>query len=79
MPCASAGERRGRARSTTLTLYRRLSGSKEPRGNIDLNLRWEMLDDLFWGLSVYYTYDGQTMNDEESIDYGSFVSLGWKF
>jgi len=64
--------------STVLTLYRRLSGSKEPRGNIDVNFRWEVFKDLFWGFSVYYTYDGQSENEEESVDYGSFISLGWK-
>jgi uncharacterized protein DUF481 len=70
--------------STALTLYRRLSGSKEPRGNLDVNFRWEIFEDLFWGFTVYYTYDSQSQNsqsqnEEESKDYGSFVSLGWKF
>jgi hypothetical protein len=64
--------------STTVTLYRRLSGSKEPRGNVDVNFRWEILKDLFWGFSLYYTYDGQSGNTQESADYGAFLSLGWK-
>ena len=62
--------------STTFTLFRRLSGSKEPRGNVDVNFRWEVFHDLFWGFSFYYTYDGQALSDEESVDYGSFTSLG---
>jgi hypothetical protein len=65
--------------STNLTMYRRLSGSKEPRGNVDVNVRWEIFKDFFWGVSVYYTYDGQAENEEEASDYGSFTSLGWKF
>ena len=65
--------------SMEFQLYRRLSGSKEPRGNIDVDFRWELFKDFFWGFSVYYTYDGQTENDEETVDYGSFTSLGWKF
>jgi hypothetical protein len=65
--------------SMAFTLYQRLSGSKEPRGNIDVNLRWEIFKDFFWGVSVYYTYDGQAENEEEASDYGSFTSLGWKF
>jgi len=65
--------------SMELTAYRRLSGSKEPRGNLDVNFRWELFKDFFWGFSVYYTYDGQAENEEESTDYGSFTSLGWKF
>jgi Protein of unknown function, DUF481 len=65
--------------STSLTFYRRLSGSKEPRGNVDVNVRWEIFKDFFWGVSVYYTYDGQAENEEAAVDYGSFTSLGWKF
>ena len=65
--------------ATNLTLYRRLSGSEEPRGNVDVNVRWEIFKDFFWGVSFYYTYDGQAENEEESADYGSFTSLGWKF
>jgi len=65
--------------SMAATLYRRLSGSKEPRGNVDVNLRWEIFKDFFWGVSVYYTYDRQAENEEEASDYGSFTSLGWKF
>ena len=65
--------------SMAFTLYRRLSGSEEPRGNLDLDVRWEIFKDFFWGVSVYYTYDGQAENEEEAVDYGSFTSLGWKF
>ena len=65
--------------SMAFKLYRRLSGSREPRGNLDVNVRWEIFKDFFWGLSVYYTYDGQAENEEEASDYGSFTSLGWKF
>ncbi len=65
--------------SLSFLAYRRLSGSEEPRGNVDLNLRWEIFKDFFWGVSVYYTYDGQAENEEEAADYGSFTSLGWKF
>jgi hypothetical protein len=65
--------------SLAFLFYRRLSGSEEPRGNVDLNFRWEIFKDFFWGVSVYYTYDGQAENEEEAADYGSFTSLGWKF
>ena len=65
--------------SLAFLLYRRLSGSEEPRGNVDLSFRWEIFKDFFWGVSVYYTYDGQAENEEEASDYGSFTSLGWKF
>ena len=62
--------------SMALMLYRRLSGSKDPRGNVDVNIRWEIFKDLFWGVSVYYMYDGQAQNEEESDDYGSSSRWG---
>ena len=65
--------------SLAFLFYRRLSGSEEPRGNVDLNFRWEIFKDFFWGVSVYYTYDGQAEDEETASDYGSFTSLGWKF
>ena len=65
--------------SMAFKLYRRLSGSHEPRGNVDVNVRWEIFKDFFWGVSVYYTYDGQTENEEEASDYGSFTSLAGSF
>lgn len=66
--------------STQITLFKRVSGSRERRGNLDLSLRWEIFKDFFWGLSVYYTFDEQQSASEEATsDYGSFTSLGWKF
>ncbi len=64
--------------STKFSLYRRLSGSQEPRGNLDVNFKWEIFKDFYWSFSFYYTFDKQTETGRPSNDYGSFVSLGWK-
>jgi hypothetical protein len=64
--------------SMQFNVYRRLSGSHEPRGNLDVNFRWEIFKDFFWGLNVYYTFDQQTDTQEATTDYGVFTSLGWK-
>jgi hypothetical protein len=61
------------------SMYRRLSGTGDPRGNLDVNFRWELFKDFFWGFSVYYSYDQQTEDADATTDYGSFTSLGWKF
>jgi hypothetical protein len=61
--------------STQINLFKRLSGSKEPRGNLDVSLRWEIFKDFFWGFSLYYTFDRQS---DTTTDYGAFTSLGWK-
>lgn len=65
--------------STQFTVFRRLSGSEETRGNLDVNFRWELFKDFFWGLSIYYTFDQQQNEADSSNDYGTFTSLGWKF
>ena len=64
--------------STKFTLYNRLSGTHEPRGNLDVNFKWEIFKDFYWSFSFYYTFDKQTETGEPTNDYGSFVSLGWK-
>ena len=64
--------------STKFTLYNRLSGTREPRGNVDVNFKWEIFKDFYWSFSFYYTFDRQTETGEPTNDYGSFVSLGWK-
>ena len=64
--------------STKFSVYNRLSGTREPRGNLDVNFKWEIFKDFYWSFSVYYTFDQQTETGQPTSDYGSFVSLGWK-
>jgi hypothetical protein len=64
--------------ATKFTLYQRLSGTREPRGNLDVSFKWEIFKDFYWSFSVYYTFDKQSDSNEATDDYGSFVSLGWK-
>jgi hypothetical protein len=64
--------------STKFTLYNRLSGSREPRGNLDVSFKWEIFKDFYWSFSFYYTFDQQHETGSATNDYGSFVSLGWK-
>jgi hypothetical protein len=64
--------------SMQFNLFQRLSGSKEPRGNLDVNLRWEIFKDFFWGFSIYYTFDAQSDTAEPTTDYGTFTSIGWQ-
>jgi hypothetical protein len=64
--------------STKFTLYNRLSGTREPRGNLDVSFKWEIFKDFYWSFSFYYTFDKQAETGVATTDYGSFVSLGWK-
>jgi hypothetical protein len=66
--------------STTLSVFPRLTGERRTRGNLDVNLRWELIKDFFWGFSIYYSFDDQPEAiDASTTDYGAVTSLGWKF
>ena len=66
--------------STTLRLYPSLSDTGRVRGEFDIRLRWEIIDDLFWQLSFYESYDSDPLDTEaNSNDYGVNTSLGWSF
>ena len=65
---------------TSLRLYPNLSDTGRVRGEFDITLRWEIIDDLFWQLSFYESYDSDPVDTEaNSNDYGITTSLGWSF
>jgi hypothetical protein len=66
--------------STRLTVYERVTGSSKARGNLDVDFRWEMFEDSFWGFNIYYSFDTdpESANASKS-DYGIVTSLGWDF
>ena len=50
------------------------------RTQLDISLRWEMIDDLFWDLTYYNTYDSDPPSGSEATsDYGIVTSLGYSF
>ena len=50
------------------------------RTQLDVNLRWELINDLFWDLNYYNTYDSDPPSGAESTsDYGIVTSIGWSF
>jgi len=80
--------------STTLVAYPSITESGRIRTQFDLNLRWEIINDLYLDLSYYNTYDSDPQSDNfsdlgpiidpllrplEKHDYGVVTSLGWSF
>lgn len=54
--------------------------SGRTRGQFDVNLRWELVHDLFWDLTYYNTYDSDPPSGSESTsDYGIVTSIGYSF
>lgn len=66
--------------STKLTVFPSITDSGRTRAQFDVNLRWEMVKDLFWDLSYYNTYDSDPPSGSLSTnDYGIVTSIGWSF
>jgi len=66
--------------STRLTVYPSITDSGRTRAQFDVNLRWEMIKDLYWDLSYYNTYDSAPPSGSLSTnDYGVVTSIGWSF
>jgi len=66
--------------STSLEVIPNLSDTGRVRGELDIELQWEMIEDLFWQLSYYNSYDSRPATaGAEKNDYGIITSLGYKF
>ena len=75
--------------STNLVAYPSITESGRIRTQFDLNLRWEVINDLYLDLSYYNTYDSDPQTEvdlglgglgtPEKHDYGIVTSLGWSF
>ena len=66
--------------STTLQVIPNLTDTGRMRGELDINFKWEMIEDLFWELSIYDSFDSDPVVDgAEKNDYGVSTSLGWGF
>lgn len=66
--------------STKLAVFPSITDSGRTRAQFDINLRWEMISDLFWDLAYYNTYDSDPPSGSLSTnDYGMVTSIGWSF
>lgn len=66
--------------ATHLKVIPNLTDTGRVRGEFDVSLRWEIVEDLFWQLSFYDAYDSDPIvEDAEKNDYGVNTSLGWDF
>ena len=66
--------------SMRLAAFQRLTDTSRTRGNLNLSLRWELVNDFFWGFSVYYSFNSEPTGIEvSSKNYGAVTSIGWSF
>ncbi len=66
--------------STSLEIIPSLTESGRVRGEFDATLRWEIINDFFWQLEFYESYDNQPQSVTGSqTDYGVTTSVSYKF
>ncbi len=66
--------------STNFQVIPNLSDTGRVRAEVDITLKWEIVEDLFWQLSFYDSFDSDPITaDAEKNDYGVNTSLGWEF
>jgi hypothetical protein len=66
--------------TTTLELIPNITESGEYRGEFEIKLKWEIVEDLFWSLSLSDKYDSKVGPAEgEKNDYSIITSIGWDF
>ena len=64
----------------SLSLLPSLTKSGRYRAEADLRAKYEFVDDLYFELKVYGSYDSQPpLADSEQSDYGLTTSLGYSF
>jgi hypothetical protein len=65
--------------SMSLSVYERLSDTSRTRGNLDTDIRWELISDFFFGLKLYYTFNTEPLGEASRNDYGVVTTVGWSF
>jgi len=66
--------------NVSLLAYPSFTTSGRVRAQLDINLRWELIKDLYWDLTYYNTYDSDPPSGSLSTnDYGVVTSLGWSY
>lgn len=61
-----------------LNIYPSLTDRGRIRSGSDLRLRWELIEDLFFDITAYGTYDSKA-ESKSGLDYGVTTGLGWEF
>lgn len=66
--------------STELNIIPNLTDTGRVRAELDVSMKWEMIEDLFWELAFYGSFDSDpVVQGAAEEDYGVITSLGWEF
>lgn len=61
-----------------LNVYPSLTESGRVRSDSNLRLRWELIEDLFFDITAYGTYDNRA-DTNGGVDYGVTTGIGWEY
>jgi len=66
--------------TTSLQFIPNLTDSGEYRGEFEIEFKWEIVEDMFWALTIADSYDSkaETAGGEKN-DYSIITSVGWDF
>lgn len=68
--------------TTTLQIFPNLTDTGQYRGEFEIELKWEIIEDMFWSLSFTETYDSkvdESLGEGKKKDYSIITSVGWDF
>lgn len=63
--------------TTALWLFPSLTTTGRVRVEFDTNVKRELISDLFWSLSLYWTYDSDPPSGDQKDDLTVSFALGW--
>ncbi|MEJ2133312.1 MAG: DUF481 domain-containing protein, partial [Gammaproteobacteria bacterium] len=65
--------------TTRLSIFPSVTDTGRVRSILDIQLRRELIEDFFWALTFFDTYDSRPPTDASENDYGIVTSLGYTF
>ena len=60
------------------TLYPGITESGRLRGNTDIRWSWELVEDLYWDISGWASYDDAAQGRSD-LDYGVTTGVSWEY
>lgn len=62
--------------TTALSIFPNLTPIGRVRGNLELDFKWELVEDLFWKVDFFYEFDSDAAEDNWSI---TLFGLEWEY
>lgn len=64
--------------STDLTLYPGITESGRWRGNTNIRFSWELIEDFYWDVTTWASYDNKSQSGSDT-DYGISTGIAWEY